>query len=153
MFLIGGKDPIWRGALFRSALAGAESEPPVLSPPVRVSTPGVSGTLQVGQTLTVNPAPIYSGHPSPAVSTRWQMRPNGGGTIVTLDVSQSLALTETHLGMQIRTQDMATNSQGSTGWATNPWLGPVEPAAAAGKYDSSAWDDGEAWNDEMTWSG
>lgn len=56
------------------------------------------------------------------------MRPNGGGTITTLNTGTSLTLTESHVGMQIRLQDMASNSQGSTAWAGAAWLGPVAAA-------------------------
>ena len=128
MFLIGGKDPIWRGTLFGSALAGGGSAPTVLAAPTRQTAPTVAGTFQVGQTLTIGQPAVYSGNPSPTISYSWQMRPNGGGKITTLNTGASLTLTEAHVGMQIRLQDMASNSQGSTALAGVTWLGPVAAA-------------------------
>ena len=107
-----------------------------LAAPARVSAPGIAGTLEVGQIPVVSPLAVYSGSPEPTVSYRWQMRPNGGGTITQLGTGPSLALTEAQLGMQIRVQDMASNSQGSTSWATNGWQGPV--AAAPVVYPRTA---------------
>ena len=102
--------------------------PPVLAAPTRQTAPTVAGTFQVGQTLTIGQPAVYSGNPAPAISYRWQMRPNGGGTILSLDIASSFTLTSAQEGMQIRVQDMASNSQGSTVWTTGPWLGPVAAA-------------------------
>lgn len=108
---------------------GFGNKPPAPpTPPVRVSAPGIAETLQVGQTVTVNPLPIYSGNPAPVVTWRWQMRPNGGGTITTLQTGGDLLLTPAQEGMQIRLQDSASNSQGSSGWSNNTWQGPVAAA-------------------------
>lgn len=110
-----------------SAAAGPVTE--ALAAPVRVSAPGVVGTFRAGQTLTVNPAAAYSGNPTPTVSYRWQTRPNGGGTATDVGTGPTLVLTEAMLGMQIRLQDMASNSQGSTTWQGATWRGPVQAAA------------------------
>ena len=108
-----------------SASTGQIAAPPVLAAPTRQTAPTVAGTFQVGQTLTIGQPAVYSGNPAPTISYRWQMRPNGGGTITTLPSASSLTLTSAQEGMQIRVLDMASNSQGSTSWSNNPWLGPV----------------------------
>jgi hypothetical protein len=97
------------------------------------TTMGLTGTLQVGHTLAIDPAATYSGNPTPTISYRWQSRPNGGGTITSLVTASSLALAAAQEGLQIRVQDMARNSQGSTSWNSGSWLGPVAAAAAATK--------------------
>lgn len=99
-----------------------------LAAPVLVTAPGVSGVFQVGQTLSIDPAAVYSGNPAPTIQYRWQMRPNGGGTITTLPTDPTFTLTSAQEGMQIRSQYMATNSQGSTVWTGAAWLGPVTAA-------------------------
>ena len=97
-----------------------------LAAPTMVSAPGITGTYKVGQTLSIGPEAVYDGNPAPSITYRWLMRPNGTGSTTTLatDVS-SFALTSAQLGMRIRIQHMATNSQGSTAWSTNAWQGPV----------------------------
>lgn len=101
-----------------------------LAAPTRVSAPGITGTYEVGQTLSIGPEAVYDGNPAPSITYRWQMRPNGTGTITTLATGvSSFALTSAQLGMQIRIQYMATNSQGSTAWSTNSWQGPVTEAS------------------------
>lgn len=151
MFLIGGKDPIWRGTLFGSALAGGGSASPVLAAPTRQTAPTVAGTFQVGQTLTIGQPAVYSGNPAPTISYRWQMRPNGSGTITTLPTASSLTLTSAEEGMQIRVRDMASNSQGSTEWTSGPWLGPVAaaptgPALKAGTMTNPPFSLNLGWN-------
>lgn len=101
-----------------------------LEAPVRISAPGIAGTFEVGQTLTVAPLAVYSGNPAPVITYRWHMRPNGGGTISFLGTGPTLTLTEAQLGMEIRIQDRASNSQGSTSLVTSPWLGPVAAQSA-----------------------
>lgn len=97
---------------------------PALSAPVRVSAPAISGALQVGQTLTIDPLAVYSGNPEPVVSYRWQQR-DAGGAISNIGTGTSLILLPEHEGMEIRIGDMATNSQGATGWTNNPWSAEV----------------------------
>lgn len=111
-----------------SASTGQIAAAPVLAAPTRQTAPTVAGTFQVGQTLTIGQPAVYSGNPAPAISYRWQMRPNGGGTILSLDIASSFTLTSAQEGMQIRVQDMASNSQGSTVLTSGPWLGPVAEA-------------------------
>lgn len=111
-----------------SASTGQIAAPPVLAAPTRQTAPTVAGTFQVGQTLTIGQPAVYSGNPAPTIDYRWQMRPNGGGTILSLGIAPSFTLTSAQEGMQIRVQDMASNSQGSTSWSNNPWLGPVAAA-------------------------
>lgn len=108
-----------------SASTGQIAAPPVLAAPTRQTAPTVAGTFQVGQTLTIGQPAVYSGNPAPAIIYRWQMRPNGGGTILSLGIAPSFTLTSAQEGMQIRVQDMASNSQGSTSWSNNPFSGPV----------------------------
>ena len=115
----------WAASASTGQIAAAS---PVLAAPTRQTAPTVAGTFQVGQTLTIGQPAVYSGNPAPAISYRWQMRPNGGGTILSLDIASSFTLTSAQEGMQIRVQDMASNSQGSTVWTTGPWLGPVAAA-------------------------
>ena len=116
----------WAASASTGQIAAAS---PVLAAPTRQTAPTVAGTFQVGQTLTIGQPAVYSGNPAPTISYRWQMRPNGSGTITTLPTTaSSLTLTSAQEGMQIRVQDMASNSQGSTSLSNNPWLGPVAAA-------------------------
>ena len=115
----------WAASASTGQIAAA---PPPLAAPTRQTAPTVAGTFQVGQTLTIGQPAVYSGNPAPTISYRWQMRPNGGGTITTLTSASSLTLTSAQEGMQIRLQDMASNSQGSTALAGVTWLGPVAAA-------------------------
>lgn len=115
----------WAASASTGQIAAAS---PVLAAPTRQTAPTVAGTFQVGQTLTIGQPAVYSGNPAPEISYRWQMRPNGSGTITTLPTASSLTLTSAQEGMQIRVQDMASNSQGSTIFSNNPWLGPVAAA-------------------------
>ena len=130
---------------------GAVVERPPAAP-LRLVAPSVQGILRAGNSLTVDPVPVYVGNPLPAVSWRWQARPGGGGTIANLQSGGALALTGGHVGLQIRLQDMASNPQGSTGHATGAWLGPVDVEAPASRFDASPWADAEDWTDAMTWS-
>lgn len=100
-------------------------------PPVRVSAPGITGSLVVGQTLTIGPPAVYSGNPEPTITYSWQSRPNGGGTIISHSNGTSFALTEDLAGRQIRTRDMASNSQGSVGWSVGAWSAAVAAPVAA----------------------
>ena len=101
---------------------GSEAPPPPpLSAPTRVSGSSPAGIFREGQRLTVGTPAVYNGNPTPSIQYRWQMRPNGGGTITTIGVLDFLDLGPSHVGMQIRLQDMASNSQGSTAWAGATW--------------------------------
>lgn len=123
-----GTNAAGRSGWAASASTGQIAAAPVLAAPTRQTGPTVAGTFQVGQTLTIGQPAVYSGNPAPAISYSWQMRPNGGGTITTLATASSLTLTSAQEGMQIRVQDMASNSQGSTAWTTGRWRGPVAAA-------------------------
>lgn len=122
-----GGSPAPRAYLGSSLVYEAE----VLSPPVRVSAPGITGSLVVGQTLTIGPPAVYSGNPEPTITYSWQSRPNGGGTIISHSNGTSFALTEDLAGRQIRTRDMASNSQGSVGWSVGAWSAAVAAPVAA----------------------
>ena len=115
----------WAASASTGQIAAAS---PVLAAPTRQTAPTVAGTFQVGQTLTIGQPAVYSGNPAPEISYRWQMRPNGSGTTLSLGIASSFTLTSAQEGMQIRVQDMASNSQGSTVWTNGPWLGPVAAA-------------------------
>ena len=105
-------------------------DPPTPAPPVRVSAPVISGSLVVGETLTIGTPAVYSGYPNPTITYSWQSRPNGGGTIVSHPTGPSFTLTEDLAGRQIRTRDMASNSQGSVGWSVGGWSAAVVAGAA-----------------------
>ena len=117
----------WAASASTGQIAAAS---PVLAAPTRQTAPTVAGTFQVGQTLTIGQPAVYSGNPAPEISYRWQMLQNGSGKITTLPTASSLTLTSAQEGMQIRVQDMASNSQGSTVLTSGPWLGPVAAAEA-----------------------
>ena len=123
-----GTNGAGRSGWAASASTGQIAAPPVLAAPTRQTAPTVAGTFQVGQTLTIGQPAVYSGNPAPEIIYRWQMQPNGGGTITTLNTGASLTLTAAHVGRRIRLQDMASNSQGSTALVGVTWLGPVAAA-------------------------
>lgn len=124
MFIVGAHSPISEGWPAIGLRAGVPQ-----TPPARVSGSNLAGTAKVGETLTIAPLPVYSGVPEPTVSYRWQSRVPPDGALNTIQTGgTSLVLTEAHVGLLIRSQDMASNAAGSSSWSGNPWVGPVEPA-------------------------
>lgn len=103
--------------------------------PSLTSGPTISGTVQVGETLILDPPPVYDGNPAPTVEWRWQTRVPPSGTISTVQTGGDLAQVEAHEGLLIRAQHRASNSEGTTAWASTAWTDPVAAAPAAGDPD------------------
>lgn len=103
--------------------------------PSLVSGATISGTVQVGETLTLDPPPVYNGNPTPTVEWRWQTRVPPNGAISTVQTGGDLALVEAHEGLLIRAQHRASNSEGTTAWASTAWTDPVAAEPAAGDPD------------------
>jgi hypothetical protein len=96
-----------------SATATSTASAQITEIPV-VSTPTVSGTAAVGQTLTAS-ASATAGFPSPSLSYQWQRSTNSGSTWsnITGSTSATYIATSTDAGAVLRVQVTATNSEGS----------------------------------------
>ena len=96
---------------------GSASEPSaatsqVLENPV-ISTPTISGTAKVGETLTAS-ASATAGFPSPSLSYEWQSSPDGSSwTAISGETSSTLLLDSSLAGAYARVQVTATNSEGT----------------------------------------
>ncbi|RMF00884.1 MAG: hypothetical protein D6773_10835, partial [Alphaproteobacteria bacterium] len=94
-----------------------------LSAPVNTSSPVISGTTEIGQTLTSTTG-TWTGNPAPTFTYRWRRRPSGGNFTDIPGADQPtytlVAADDLH---DIRCRVDATNSQGSA--FANATVGPV----------------------------
>jgi hypothetical protein len=102
------------------------------STPSNTSTPGITGTAQVGQTLTETPG-TWTGTPSPTVTVQWQRDTGSGWTAISGATSGNYTLTSADQGAAVRVEETATNSSGSTSApsAATATVTSSDPSAAA----------------------
>jgi hypothetical protein len=108
-----------------SATATSNSVGPVTSgAPVNTATPTISGTAQVGDTLTASTG-TWTNSPT-AYSYQW----NANGTAISGATSSTYTLVSSEVGDTITVTVTATNSGGSA-TATSSSVGPVTSSSAA----------------------
>lgn len=84
-----------------------------LVPPSNTAVPAVTGTAKAGNTLTTTQG-TWTGSPTITYAIAWESSPNGTTwTAISGATSTTFALTESHVGLRIRSKVTATNSQGS----------------------------------------
>jgi hypothetical protein len=90
--------------------------------PINVVAPFVSGTTEVGQTLSVTTG-SWSGVPYPTFTYQWR----SGGVDIPGETGTTLLLTSSEVGELIDCVVTATNTEGSASQASNQ-VGPVTSA-------------------------
>ena len=113
------------GRLFRTQITatnylGSDTETsapygPIVSLPVLVSSPTISGTEIVGNTLTATPG-TYTAYPAETYAYQWEISDDGltGWTSISGATSNTLSLTSFYSGKYLRISVTASNSEGST---------------------------------------
>ena len=91
----------------------SESEPISPQVPVITSAGTITGTLTVGQTLSVTGFSV-SGNPTPTISYQWQRN----GIDIPEATDETYILVEADIGTDVRRQTTATNSEGSVSEVT-----------------------------------
>lgn len=126
MFLIGGKDPIWRGALFASRLGGVGAVLPQPVQPSNTAVPAVTGTPQVGQALTASTGSWAGDAP---ITYEFQWQSSADGSTGWADIAGATASTLTpqveQQGLYLRSRVRGTNAAGQSGWAASASTGQI----------------------------
>ncbi|MBU3691154.1 MAG: arabinan endo-1,5-alpha-L-arabinosidase [Solirubrobacterales bacterium] len=99
-------------------------------PPVNAAAPTISGTAQIGQTLTAGNG-TWTGYPVPTLSHQWKLCDAGGVNCQNIAgaTSSSYTLTSTDRDGTIRVEVNATNAVGSASASSDP-TSAVEPTPA-----------------------
>lgn len=104
-----------------------------LTPPANTAAPQLSGTVRLGQTLTVSTG-SWSGSPAPTYGYQWQRCDAGGGNCASIAgaTAQTYAVVAADVGGHLLAVVTATNSAGSASQASSQ-TGSVTslPAATA----------------------
>lgn len=109
--------------------AGQISPADVKFPPENTVPPSITGTAQVGETLTVTNG-TWEGHPAPTYSRQWRR----GTTDIAGATGTTYTLVEADVGQIITCVVTATNSEGSN-TATANGVGPVAGIAPSFTVD------------------
>lgn len=101
--------------------------------PVNTEPPTVSGTTQVGKTLTATTG-TWAGYPAPTFTYQWLRCDSNGNNCVDIPnaTASTYRLTAADQGKTIRAQVIATNSEGSEGAFSNA-VGPIRASSPTGK--------------------
>lgn len=103
----------------------AKIEPAIpLSPPVNEELPEIAGVVEEGQTLTASTGSWDANPPELTYAYQWQSFNGENVSNISGATASTLELTENLVGLQIRVQVTATNTQGSDS-ATSEYVGPV----------------------------
>jgi hypothetical protein len=142
-----------------SAATSAQTVVVVGNPPVNTAVPTVSGSAQVGQTLSADPA-TWSGTQPISFAYQWRRCDSGGANCVNIDtaVSQTYGLTSADVGWTLRVAVTASNSVGSaTGVSAQTLVVsalPVAPSNSSPPVISGTAQVGQTLSaDPGTWSG
>lgn len=98
----------------------------VPSAPTNKTPPSISGTAQVGETLTATDG-TWDGLPAPTYTRQWK----ADDAAISGATGQTYTLTAAEEGARITVTVTATNSEGSAS-ATSPATDPVAPADDGG---------------------
>lgn len=98
------------------------SDAPVVAP-ANTAVPVVSGTVEVGETLSVT-AGTWSGNPAPTISYQWFV----DGAEAVGETSNSYVIQASDAGLMVSIEVTATNSEGSA--SESVAVGPVNAAPA-----------------------
>jgi hypothetical protein len=107
-----GPGPVSRTYQVSSALVANQA-------PGFTANPAVSGTTQVGSTLTTT-AGTSGGSPSPTITYQWQVDADGTGSSwsdIVGATASTYILTSSELGKRVRSKVRATNGIGTPGYA------------------------------------
>ena len=101
------------------------------SPPANQSSPSISGTATVGQTLTLNPG-TWTGSPTPTLTAQWKDCDSTGNNCVAITgaTAATYIVTTADVGSTIEATVTATNTAGTT-TATTPPTALVTTAASS----------------------
>ena len=100
--------------------------PPPAEAPVKKKAPIVSGTAQVGNSLTTTAGTFTGGEGAVTIATVWQTSDTGSGGWKWLAKADSpLELTVENANKFIRSSSTATDSIGQTGSSNSTSVGPV----------------------------
>lgn len=100
--------------------------PPEPATPTNNSLPVVTGTAEVGATLTVTPGE-WDGAPSPTLSYQWYTTDGAIQTEIEGGTDITYAIVEGDVGMMIFVRETATNSEGSDSVDSEPTATVTEP--------------------------
>jgi hypothetical protein len=123
----GGPGSFFRGRIAGSTASGVLADRSICrgrvvkwtayrpSLPANTSSPTISGSAQVGQTLTAGPG-FWTGAPPPTFTYQWQRCDAGAANCVAIPLAtaQAYTLNASDVGSTIRVAATATNTVGST---------------------------------------
>lgn len=99
----------------------------IVAAPVESAAPAITGTPQVGQTLSMTSSGTWTAYPAPAYTYQWESCSGSSCTPIVYATASTFTLTSAQAGEQIKLRVTATNSVGSTSADSNS-LGPVTNA-------------------------
>ena len=100
-----------------SAQTATVLQPP--APPVNQTAPSISGTAQVGQTLTANDG-VWSGNPAPTLSRQWRSCQSPTCTNISGATGTTYVVSGGDVGRTIQVVVTATNSSGVSSATSTP---------------------------------
>jgi hypothetical protein len=108
----------------------------IVAAPVESAAPAISGTPQVGETLTMTSNGSWTAYPAPAYSYQWESCSGNSCMPISGATASMFTLSSAQAGEQIKLQVTATNGAGSTSAESNS-LGPVTQAPASNPQSTS----------------
>lgn len=102
------------GPIYMPIYGGGEGTAPAVT-----SAPVITGTAQVGQTLTVTPA-VFTGDPAPTVTRQWEKSTGGAYTAIAGATDLTYDPVVGDVGATIRVTETATNSKGTVTSSSDP---------------------------------
>lgn len=98
-------------------------EPSEGGEPANTVAPAITGTTEVGETLTVSDG-TWTGTPTPSVTRQWQRGTSGSFANISGATGSTYVLQNADLGNNIRVVETATNTEGTT-TANSNTVGPI----------------------------
>ncbi|MGN6377358.1 MAG: FlgD immunoglobulin-like domain containing protein [Gaiellales bacterium] len=97
---------LYGGGVLKGTLGGSSQ---TATAPANTTAPSISGTAQVGQTLSVTRG-TWTGSPAPTVTDQWQRSTPSGWTTISGATGSSYTLVSADQGATLRVAETATNS-------------------------------------------